>query len=1087
MMDDCDMTREEENVPCKRNNQKRSKRKMERSNKKILTTALSLAFALSATAGTLSALNTANAFAATTGTNAETNVAGDTLDYVKAKYGLSDHVYDVVTIDRLKQAVETAGKSVIVFADVNSDVAKAAIPAINTKAKELGISKIYYFDPILAGEYGVNFWDSPETYWPNVKISEEDGGSQVTQAFVNAKNILANDVLGGLITDSYVAANDTLLFVTETNDEGLSISKQTLIQSASDLKADSIADTLGSVIAGGRSIATALTDYDYFNSWNKRGYDGDYEDYKDDFKVRSITYYELRLLLESEGTHTILASGSWCGDSQTALPWVVEYSSTYDADTVYVFDFRLTNGVGSSRETSVVEVEGPRDGIDTTGRNFITRVGYLGEAVIEAFGEDYPTGIDNSILQYIENGALTVEDGNAKVTYKQTADEKFRSPFLVKYNKEDGVQEAWLNEVEEWEIPYVGSSYSVGDLIDNELASGALSNTQKAQSRYELAVFFGGDDAAVSYTPTKVPHISESNSELDSGCGDDNDPINNLGQASLIPNHGSSLYNVSHYDIDVELKEGVKAEDATFESTTVITAKAVKALSGQVSFDFRKLAIGSVSVKNITQNTELTNVTYEQINNDEEDLQKLIVRFDGAIAANEEFEVTVSYTALTVDKSVDSAELANSPQGFNVHIDEKGYTAIGEPFGATYWFPNNNTPADGATYKITLRAPIGYTLVSNGVRTAKQAADENGNSVAVWEVNQETATYQIFATFSKNLTELSQASGTRGEGLYTTADGRQIPIIAFVNTDIYQKNRTKVENYFAKLPLYIKTLESQFGAYPGEALGFVFENIGNGHGEPAGWGAVETKDRPFYTVDGVIGENTFVHEIVHQWYGNAVRLENWDNLWLNEGFATFGTDLYYEATYEDFSTYEKWKAVWESKGENSALWKSAPAAVTKESDLFGGAKVAYNRGAMALALLRHEVGAEKFAEILEAWIDENFETSKTTAAFVELAEEKSGLDLTAYSQVWLYGTVKPAAFTLDGKATLDPDNGNDQPATSDDGQNGTSSDNGNGQSGDHSDGGSKGCGGTIIGVSGGVLLLVAVSVTFLVVRKKKEI
>ena len=670
-----------------------------------------------------------------------------------------------------------------------------------------------------------------------------------------------------------------------------------------------------------------------------------------------------------------------------------------------------------------------------------------------------------------------MEGDNAKVTYKQTADEKFRSPFLVKYNKEDGVQEAWLNEVEEWEIPYVGSTYSVGDLIDNELASGALSNTQKAQSRYDLAVFFGGDEAAVSYTPTKVPIISEGDSELDSGCGDDNDPVNNLGQASLIPNHGSSLYNVSHYDIDVELKEGVKAEDATFKSVTKITAKALSTLNGQISFDFRKLAIESVSVKNITKNTELTNVTYEQINNDEEDLQKLIVKFDGAIAANEEFEVTVSYTALTVDKSVDSADLDNSPQGFNVHIDEKGYTAIGEPFGATYWFPNNNKPSDGATYKITLRAPVGYTLVSNGVRTAKQAADNNGNSYAVWEVKQETATYQIFATFSKNLTELSQVSGTRGEGLYTTADNRQIPIIAFVNTDIYQENRTKVENYFAKLPLYIKTLESQFGAYPGEALGFVFENIGNGHGEPAGWGAVETKDRPFYTVDGVIGENTFVHEIVHQWYGNAVRLENWDNLWLNEGFATFGTDLYYEAAYEDFSTYEKWQAVWESKGEDSALWKSAPAAVTKESDLFGGAKVAYNRGAMALALLRHEVGEEKFAEILEAWIDENFQTSKTTAAFVELAEEKSGLDLTAYSEVWLYGTEKPAAFTLDGKATSNPDGGNDQSGSSDDGQGGTSSDNDN----------SQGCGGTIIGVFDGVLLLVAASVAFLVAKRKREI
>ena len=86
------------------------------------------------------ALNAVTAYAATSS-------ADDSLDYIKAKYDLSDHVYDVVTIDRLKQAVEAEGKSVIVFADINSDTAPAAIPSINAKAKELGIEKIYYFDP----------------------------------------------------------------------------------------------------------------------------------------------------------------------------------------------------------------------------------------------------------------------------------------------------------------------------------------------------------------------------------------------------------------------------------------------------------------------------------------------------------------------------------------------------------------------------------------------------------------------------------------------------------------------------------------------------------------------------------------------------------------------------------------------------------------------------------------------------------------------------------------------------------------------------------------------------------------------------
>ena len=220
------------------------------------------------------------------------------------------------------------------------------------------------------------------------------------------------------------------------------------------------------------------------------------------------------------------------------------------------------------------------------------------------------------------------------------------------------------------------------------------------------------------------------------------------------------------------------------------------------------------------------------------------------------------------------------------------------------------------------------------------------------------------------------------------------------------------------LPYYIRTLESQYGAYPGEALGFVLEDVGDGNGGSASWGAVETRDRPFYTQPRVIGENTFVHEFAHQWYGDAVRLQNWESLWLNEGFATFGSDLYYEATgAEDgtFTTYKKYSELWENTDDVSALWATAPAAVAKESDLFGGAKVAYNRGALALAVLRQELGDDVFFEILHGWVSTFIGTAQTTENFIAYAEEISGTDLSAFSEVWLYGTEKPAAFTLDGK------------------------------------------------------------------------
>lgn len=324
--------------------------------------------------------------------------------------------------------------------------------------------------------------------------------------------------------------------------------------------------------------------------------------------------------------------------------------------------------------------------------------------------------------------------------------------------------------------------------------------------------------------------------------------------------------------------------------------------------------------------------------------------------------------------------------------------------------------------------------MSNGVKE-KTFVDDNGYDAVTWKVSQDTASYQIFATISKNLAELKHDGEADDKGnvrnpLFTTADGRNIPIYAYVNKDIYGdiNNRYRADRYFALLPDYIRALEEIFGAYPGEALGFVFENIGDGNGGSAGWGAIETKDRPLYTFPGIINENTFVHEIIHQWFGDAVRLDQWKELWLNEGFATIGTDLFFELTDKNatftvddkevpFTTTAKFKALWETKDESSIFWDTPVASINKETYLFGGPSIAYNKGALALAVLRSEIGDDAFLKTLRAWVSENKGSTGTTEKFIALAAQTSSRDLTAYADAWLYGTKKPAAFALGDNQT----------------------------------------------------------------------
>ena len=93
--------------------------------------------------------------------------------------------------------------------------------------------------------------------------------------------------------------------------------------------------------------------------------------------------------------------------------------------------------------------------------------------------------------------------------------------------------------------------------------------------------------------------------------------------------------------------------------------------------------------------------------------------------------------------------------------------------------------------------------------------------------------------------------------------------------------------------------------------------------------------------------------------------------------------------------------------------------------MFGGQKAAYNRGAMALVVLQKDLGDDMFFNCLKGWIKDNKGQAKTTADFVKYVSEKSGKDLTKWNDVWLYGTEKPAAFTLTGEPGANTPGGNE--------------------------------------------------------------
>ena len=151
-------------------------------------------------------------------------------------------------------------------------------------------------------------------------------------------------------------------------------------------------------------------------------------------------------------------------------------------------------------------------------------------------------------------------------------------------------------------------------------------------------------------------------------------------------------------------------------------------------------------------------------------------------------------------------------------------------------------------------------------------------------------------------------------------------------------------------------------------------------------------------------ETTVVHELSHMWFGDAVTLKEWPDIWLHEGFATFSEWIWSErhggqTAQQTFDKRYTDNAVPVEPGAGRAR---APVAVVLTP--------VYDRGGMTLQALRVKVGDDTFFRILRDWYAQNRYKNVTTPQFIALAEAESGQDLDAFFQAWLYTPQKPASW-----------------------------------------------------------------------------
>ncbi|WP_413775622.1 M1 family metallopeptidase [Micromonospora sp. RTGN7] len=309
-----------------------------------------------------------------------------------------------------------------------------------------------------------------------------------------------------------------------------------------------------------------------------------------------------------------------------------------------------------------------------------------------------------------------------------------------------------------------------------------------------------------------------------------------------------------------------------------------------------------------------------------------------------------------------------------------GAVALGQPESASTWFPVNDHPSDKAAYDFEITVPEGLTAVSNGVPVGNST--RAGWTTWKWAERSPMASYLSAVAIGKFRV-------TRGEH-----KGR--PVFSAVTTKL---PKGAGDASVARTIEVADYLEGVFGPYPFDAYGGVVVS------EPGIGYALETQSRPVYSATFFRrGENTGVvaHELAHQWFGNSVALARWQDIWLNEGMATYAEWLWEEHR-SGRTVRQSFDMVY--AGSSGEVWRTPPGR-PGAANLFS--ESVYQRGAMTVHALRTTVGDRVFFELLRTWAADKRDGNATTAEFVALAERVSGRQLDALFDAWLYGTERPA-------------------------------------------------------------------------------
>ena len=360
---------------------------------------------------------------------------------------------------------------------------------------------------------------------------------------------------------------------------------------------------------------------------------------------------------------------------------------------------------------------------------------------------------------------------------------------------------------------------------------------------------------------------------------------------------------------------------------------------------------------------------------------QILIKLDKIYAENQLLSFVIYYHGIPGSSGFDSFV-------FGTHNNAKDMAiwSLSEPYGSPDWFPCKNSVDDKAdSSDVWITADKYFTSVSNGI-LEKTIENQDGTRTYQWKNRYPIAQYLISIAMS-NYTLYQNQFNFEGQ---TT-----MPITHYIYPEsLTSTNKIALDKTTFMLDLFSK----KFGLYP-----FIKEKYGHAQ---FGWGGgMEHQTCTSLTVPNSGFETLIAHELTHQWFGDKITCKNWESIWLNEGFASYGECVYTEATggKSAYDAYIK-SFMTSAKTAKGTIYVQN---VSDINEIFSSSRT-YRKGASVLHMLRGIVGNDKFYKILQTYTaSKNAYGNATTEDFQAVAEQVYGQKLDYFFKQWIYGENYP--------------------------------------------------------------------------------